>query len=128
MTQSYIQVRKVDKTAALDFIHTWIKKQFNVLVKWDEATQYNTSTYHLDQKSRTLATQLSAIAHASDQRSNRKPPPSATTPKQAPNHPMVRLVRSHKGKRSGISFSLKIQVCAAGRQSNSHHYDRVNYA
>ncbi len=93
-TRSYdtvLQVRKEDKTVTLAFIQTWIKNQLTILVKRDEATQCNTCTYCLDQIP-ILANQLSAIAHAPEQRANLKPPPSATAPKpdtKATNHAMV---------------------------------------
>ncbi len=78
--ETVLQVRKADKMVVLDNVATWIKNQFSISVNWNESSQYETSTYRLNPKSRALANQLSAIANAPDSSNQRNLtfPPSAT--------------------------------------------------
>ena len=55
-------VRREEKTEATRAIGRWIKANFNTQVKWNDDQQFDAKTYRLDSKSRSLASQLTAIA------------------------------------------------------------------
>ncbi len=86
--ETVLQVKKSEKKEVLSIIEIWIKNQFHFRVQWNDASQYDTSTYCLDPKSRALANQLSALA-LFDQNLPVKPVPSKAIPqKAASTHPM----------------------------------------
>jgi hypothetical protein len=85
--ETAIQVWKSDKEQVLTTIETWVKNNSQVVTKWNANHQYDTKTYRLDPQSRSLATQLSAIAISPKAKMSPKLPPVASLPK-ASNHPV----------------------------------------
>ena len=68
--ETVFHVRKTDKLEAIKSIETLIKSRFFIQIKWNNDQEYDAKTYRLDPKSRSLASQLAAIAHEHTQ-----PPP-----------------------------------------------------
>jgi hypothetical protein len=61
--ETVFHVRKTEKLEAIKSIETWIKSRFFIQIKWNNDQEYDAKTYRLDPKSRSLASQLAAIAH-----------------------------------------------------------------
>ena len=84
--ETVFQVQKEDKNEAIQAIDSWIKTYFNIHVTWSNDQQYKATTYRLDPKSRTLASQLTAIAQETTH-GQRKPIAQNPRPKPTPKPP-----------------------------------------
>jgi hypothetical protein len=83
--ETVFHVKKEHKQEAMRSIELWIKSNFHLQIKWNNALQFDAKTYRLDAKSRSLASQFTDIANETTQSSNNlKPPPSAQLPKSTP--------------------------------------------
>ncbi len=63
--ETIFQVTTAAKTEVQKAIDDWIKSNLHIQVKWNTDLQYKAKTYRLDPKSRSLASQLTAIANES---------------------------------------------------------------
>jgi hypothetical protein len=61
--ETVFHVKKEDKSVATTVIKNWIKTHFKCQVTWNDNQQFDAKTYRLDPQSRTLASQLTAIAN-----------------------------------------------------------------
>ncbi len=121
---------KRGKTEAVTAIDSWIKNHFKIQVHWDTDHQFDSKTFRLDSKLRTIASQLTAIAQESQAtHPTPKPPISKPLLKPTPvlNACWVDLTRVKEQPHQPNTFSPP-EKTTSRRQSHRHHHVRINLA